>query len=102
MNFTQPQRFLFSNIEVDDITIVTAILSTSQGIYVQFKNSFTSDNIKFILRDISIMQNVEVGYILDVVGWVRGQSKDGILVTDCWVKGVSHDLGIGTPVSIEY
>ena len=39
---------------------------------------------------------------VDVVGWVRGQSKDGILVTDCWVKGVSHDLGPGTPVSIEY
>jgi hypothetical protein len=74
----------------------------SGGEIVQLKSSFISDNIKFQLSDLTIMQNVEVGYILEVVGWVRGKSREGICVTGCWVRGVSDDLGNNTQIRWGY
>jgi hypothetical protein len=93
------KRFFFSSIEVDDITMSER---TSGGEFFFFKSSFTSDNVTFSLQDLSIMQNVEVGFIVDVVGWCRGQSRDGICITDCWIRGVSDDLGTGTQINWGY
>lgn len=60
------------------------------------KRYFITDNVKFILNSISMMQNVEPGFVLNLIGECRGilaASKDIVLINNCWVESVIGDLG---------
>jgi len=73
------------------------------GEWVFEKISFISGSVKFELRreDYGIMQNIEEGYVLNIVGECRGLISGGydrepyIFVNDYWVESVIGDLGTG-------
>ena len=83
------KRLLFSNMEVTDITTYNTL---SGGELLPFISCFSSNDIKFQLSNPYIMQSVEVGYILNLVGDCRGLSQDHIFIWDCWAESVSGDL----------
>ena len=92
------KRLLLAEVEVIDIQAGNYY---SGGRTQSFKISFTNGNTRFELRDLLIMQSVEVGYILNIVGTCRGISRDRVLVSDCWVESVVGDIGLGE-LSIGY
>ncbi len=88
----QSKRLLFTEVEV---TGIMAGNYYSGGQTQSFKISFTNGRTRFELRDPLIMQSIEVGYILNIVGECRGISRESVLIFDCWVESVFGDLGIG-------
>lgn len=84
------KQLSFSNVEITD---VTAYYSLSGGEFLPFISCFSSNNIKFQLSNPYIMQSVEVGYVLNIVGECRGLSQDYIFISDCWANSVLGDLG---------
>lgn len=84
------KRLWFSNVEVTD---VAAYYTLSGGELLPVKTSFCSKNIKFQLSNPYIMQNVEVGYILNIVGQCTGLSQNYVFIWDCWANSVVGDIG---------
>jgi len=93
------QRLLFKDVKVEKTGGEWVYIGLGEWVFE--KTFFTSESVKFRLRgeDYGIMQNIEVGYILNVVGESRGLissaygNKEQILVDDCWVESVVGDLG---------
>jgi hypothetical protein len=80
------KRFCFYEVTVEEV-----VESGSSG-----KQYFITDNVKFVLRSASKMQNIEPGYVLNLVGKCRGlayASRDVVYINDCWAEGVNCDLG---------
>lgn len=83
------ERFCFYEVEVEEVFDY----GTSG------KKFFVTNNVKFVLRSASKMQNVEPGFILNLVGECRGienmpiVTREVIAVKDCWSEGVNCDLG---------
>lgn len=84
------ERLCFYEIEVEEVI--------DYG--TSIKQYFITDNVKFILRSGSKMQNVEPGNILNLVGECRGfdgVSKEILTIKYCWAEGVNCDLGEDEP-----
>ncbi|UCE97990.1 MAG: hypothetical protein JSV74_01295 [Dehalococcoidia bacterium] len=78
------KRLCFYDIEVEEIDTRST------------KRYFISGNGKFYLRSTSLMQNVEPGFVLNLVGFCQGFSdisRELIVINDCWVESVVGDLG---------
>jgi len=88
---------LFSGIEVEEVVGNYFFMSEYMGAadLVFVKLYFTSGSAKFKLRDeyFGIMQNIEEGYVLNVVGECEGLQEGFIIIDDCWVESVIGDLG---------
>ena len=78
------KRLCFYNIEVEEVDTRST------------KRYFISGNGTFYLRSTSLMQNVEQGFVLNLVGFCQGfldASREFIVINDCWVESVVGDLG---------
>jgi hypothetical protein len=78
------KRLCFYNVEVEEVD------SRSTKLY------FISGNTKFYLRSTTLMQNVEPGFVLNLVGECQGfldSSREYITVDDCWVESVVGEIG---------
>jgi hypothetical protein len=87
------QRLMFTNITVEDV--VGRLYGQPCGPGVHIKEYFISGSAKFYLTDINLLQSVESGYILNVIGDYRGFSEDFILIENCWVESVVGNLSTG-------
>jgi hypothetical protein len=85
------QRVLFTNVEVDGVC--ERYQSTNwTGAQVFVKLYFTSGSVRFTLRDFELMQSVQEGYILHLVGECDGFRDGQVIISDCWVQSVSGEL----------
>ena len=85
------KRFCFYNVEVEEVDDSNT------------KRFFMAGNVKFFLRSTSMMQNVEPGFVLNLIGECKGlvgASREIVTVNDCWVESVVGDLGIDEPANI--
>ena len=93
---------LFYEVEVEQVVgnymMMAEALGAASEEYV--KLYFTAGFIKFRLRgvDFGIMQNIEEGYVLNIVGECRGLYKGFVIIDDCWVESVIGDIGTGGEV----
>ena len=85
-----------------EVTGVTRYYTVSSGETQSFASSFTSGNIKFKLSNPYIMQSIEEGYILDIVGECRGMTGDCLFIVDCWAGSIVGELGVGDIISFGY
>jgi hypothetical protein len=85
------KRFLFSEIEVEEI--FGRDYTDNHGLITYVQEYFMIGATKFKLRDFGIMQNLEEGFILNVVGEVRSYLKGFVYIEDCWVESIVGDLG---------
>jgi len=94
------ERLLFNEVEVEQLGGQWVYIGLGEWIFE--KTYFVSGSIKFRLRgeDYAIMQSIEEGYVLNIVGNCRGLVPGGygeepvVLVTDCWIESVVGNLGI--------
>jgi hypothetical protein len=56
------------------------------------KDYFISGSVRFYLKDYLLMQSIEEGYILNIVGKCDGYRYGEIRIIDCWVGGVEGEL----------
>ena len=93
------EKLLFSEVEVEEIFgnyfQMGDALGAGELSYV--KLSFNAGTAKFKLREeyFGVMQNIEEGYVLNIIGQSRGLQEGLLLIDDCWVESVIGDLGIG-------
>ena len=95
------ERLLFYEVEVERVDGYWVYIGLGEWNFE--KTFFISGSVKFRLQgeDYGIMQNIEEGYVLNIVGECRGlisgayDKKPLILVYDCWVGSVVGDLGTG-------
>jgi len=93
------ERLVFYEVEVEQVLGYWIYIGHGNWIYEN--TSFISESVKFELRkeDYGIMQNIEKGYILNIVGECQGLIFGGynreplIFINECWVESVSGDLG---------
>ncbi len=90
-------RLLFYDVEVQQVVGGYYQMSPALGAdslqYV--KLYFTNGLVKFKPQDFGIMQNIEEGYVLNVVGECIGLNQGFIYIEDCWVESVVGDIGTG-------
>jgi len=86
------KRLLFAEVEVEEVFGRDYTDNHGQITYVQ--EYFMVGAIKFKLRDFGIMQNIEKGFVLNLVGECRGLLKGFVYIEDCWVESIVGDLGI--------
>ena len=94
------ERLLFYEVEVEQV-VGKYLMMAEEAADLDFaKLYFTAGFVKFRLRgeDFGIMQNIEEGYVLNIVGECRGLQKEFIAIEDCWVESVIGDLGTGEEV----
>ena len=67
------------------------------GFDTYLKEYFISGKVKFVevLDYYVVMQNIEVGYVLNIVGVCQGLKQDYVYIGDCWIESVKGDLGKG-------
>ena len=87
------QRLMFANITVDEVFGRLYGQPCGPGVYI--KEYFISGSAKFYLTDIDLLQSVESGYILNVIGDYQGLSEHFILIENCWVESVVGNLSTG-------
>ena len=101
------ERLLFNEVEVEEVD--SHLVHVGGGEEVRLKYFFIIGFVQFYLRDFDIMQNIEVGYVLNIVGECRGLVSglwwysDGeplLLVNDCWVESVIGDITTGGEIDI--
>ena len=87
------KRFLFTEVEVEEVFGTVSFFDFGYEAYR--KTHFMSGNVKFTdLLDFNVaMQNIEVGYVLNVVGECRGLKGGIVSIHDCWVESIKGDLG---------
>jgi hypothetical protein len=95
------ERFLIYEVEVERVGGEWVYIGLGEWVFE--KTHFISGSVKFYLsgEDYGIMQNIEEGYVLNVVGECVGLTASPydktpfILFHDCWVESVVGDLGTG-------
>jgi len=90
------ERLLFNEVEVEEV--VGSLFDVGHGHFVFVNEYFMTGHVKFRLRDFGIMQNIEVGYVLNLVGecqGLQGLPREIVAIYDCWVESVIGDLGEG-------
>jgi len=90
------ERLLFNEVEVEQV--VASLFDVGHGHFVFVNEYFMTGHVKFRLRDFGIMQNIEVGYVLNLVGecqGLQGLPREIVAIYDCWVESVIGDLGEG-------
>ena len=87
------KRLLFNEVEVEEVFGVVSYFDFGYEAYRQ--THFTNGNVKFAdLLDFDVaMQNIEVGYVLNIVGECRGLKGGKVSIHHCWVESVKGDLG---------
>jgi len=89
------KRLLFTEVEVEEV--VGRIYWDRHGKATFLKVYFTSGHVKFkeVQDFFVVMQNINVGYVLNIVGECRGMELGFITISDCWVESIVGDLGKG-------
>ena len=118
------ERLIFNEVEVEEVVRVLdygggmvdyyvywvanyPVISIEDGMALDviFKTHFIIGFVKFRLRGeyYGIMQNIEEGYVLNIVGECQGLFQSGfIIIDDCWVESVIGDLVGKGDQSIDY
>ena len=92
------KRLLFNEVEVELVDGLWVYIGLGEWIFE--KAFFYSGSVKFFLYgdDYDIMQNIEEGYVLNIVGECQGlfykayDKKPYVIVDNCWVDNVSGNL----------
>jgi len=88
------KRILLYEVEVEEVvTSYYPVRSDIYGYTYLYVDYFLSGGCKFTLKDFELMQNVQVGYILNLVGNCNGLSAGLIMIADCYVESIFGDLG---------
>lgn len=91
------EKLLFYRIEVEEVVGNYFQMAEALGVgdYSYVKLYFINGAMKFKLREnyFGIMQNIEEGYILNIIGECEGLREGFIIIDDCWVESVVGDLG---------
>lgn len=88
------KNILLSEVEVEEV--VTSYYPARSDVYgytYLYVDYFLSGGCKFTLKDFELMQNVQVGYILNLVGTCNGLPDGVVVITDCWAESIVGDLG---------
>jgi hypothetical protein len=97
------KHLLFRNLEVEDIFIRQ--YNDRHGYVSYVKEYLRCGIIRFILRDFYVTQQyIEVGFVLNVVGYCEGFSVERgmVVISDCWVQAVKGDLNLSGPGWVAY
>ena len=92
-------KLLFYDIEVEEVVgnyfMMSEALGAASGDLTYVKLHFYSGVAKFKLREeyFGIMQNIEEGYVLNIIGECEGLKEGFLVIDDCWVESVIGDLG---------
>ena len=89
---------LLNEVEVDNLDGYWVYIGLGEWVFE--KTFFYSGTVKFELRgdDYAILQNIEEGYVLTIVGECQGlvsgvyNKEPYIFINDCWVNNISGDL----------
>lgn len=103
------ERLLFTEVEVEELGGYYVYIGMGMEVFV--KTFFTAGHVKFELRgeDLGIMQNIEQGYVLNIVGECQGLvskvwniigGEPLLFVNDCWVGSVVGDIGTSVYVNV--
>lgn len=94
------KRLLFNEIEVEEVFGSYFLMGEALGAATQeyAKLYFMNGFIRFKPRNFGIMQNIEEGYVLNLVGECWGLQKGFVVIEDCWVESVVGDIGTGEEV----
>jgi hypothetical protein len=88
------ERFLFNQIEVDEVGFYQFYQGGGQS--TSYITYFKCGNVKFKTQDLSLIQNIETGYIMNIEGIILGLAdllKDTVTVEICWMESVKGDIG---------
>jgi hypothetical protein len=88
------ERLLFYEVEVEQVLGEDVCIDIGRGEWVYEKFFFISGSVQFGLRDFGIMQNMEEGFVLNVVGVCYGLLEGFVFIEDCWVESIVGDLGM--------
>jgi len=85
------KRVMFDEVTVDGLVTVFNYQDRQPG-GSDYTMHFISGNIKYQLRDFSLMQSIKKDYILNIVGICQGIQGGYVVVDDCWVQSVYGEL----------
>ncbi len=101
------ERLLLNEVAVEEVVSQTFISGgSSSTLNLYFMNGL----VRFKLRDLRIMQNIEAGYVLNIVGECMGlqkvyaMAKEYVIyvgIEDCWVESVIGDIGSGGELDMD-
>ena len=88
------KRLILYEVPVEEVEETLQI--DRHGDIVVSKEYFTFGGIRFYPNDLAKMQQVEVGFVLNVVGDCRGVHMGSVIIDNSWLEGVGVDLGGGS------
>ena len=90
------KRLILYEVPVEEVQETLQI--DRHGEITVFKEYFTFEGIRFYPNALAFaaMQQVEVGFVLNVVGDCRGVHMGAVIIDNSWLEGVGVDLGGGS------
>jgi len=89
------KKLVFYELLVEEV--VGALYLTMEHELEYFKDYFISGPVRFYLKDYNVMQSIEEGYILNVVGECQGLDNEKLKINDCWVESIIGELSSIAP-----
>jgi hypothetical protein len=96
------ERLLFYEVGVEEVVSETFYDGGREEDREIINLYFITGLVKFTPQNFGIMQNIEEGYVLNIVGECRGLFKGFVIIRDCWVESVIGDLVGKGDQSIDY
>jgi hypothetical protein len=85
------EKLLFSEVEIEKvITWGIEPFDFPENIYIM------AGSVIFRLRDYDVLQKIEEGYVLNIVGKCKGKLDGNIYISNSWVESVVGDIGEGS------
>ena len=84
---------MFNDVTVQELDMAYFAPTTSGG-RTYYVMHFFSGNVKYRLKDedFDLMQSVQQGYILNIVGICQGIQDGCVVVDECWIQSVFGEL----------
>lgn len=85
------KKLLFSEVEIEKvITWGIEPFDFPENIYIM------AGSVIFRLRDYDVLQKIEEGYVLNIIGKCKGKLGGNIYISNSWVESVVGDIGKGS------
>ena len=82
------KKLLFSEINIENVvTVGVGPRNIPENLYI------TAGSVIFRLSDYDILQKIEEGYVLNIIGKCKGKLGGSIYISNSWVESVVGDIG---------
>ncbi len=82
------QKLLFSVVEIENVvTMGVGPRNILENLYIM------AGSVVFGLRDNDVLQQIEEGYVLNIIGKCKGKLDGNIYISNSWVESVVGDIG---------